>query len=140
MWVLWLIVAAAFIIAELNSGTFYMLVLGISALFALIVNLLHQPFWLQGVTFAIAAFLMYVFLMPILRKVLPKEQGNVPTQVSTMPGRKAIVVRTILPQADGQVRVDGDLWTAAADETIAVGEQVAVVEVRVSKVYVKRDR
>ena len=54
-YLIWLIAGFALIIVELVTGTFYLLVLGVSALAGGLVAFAGQPFWIQAVVAAVLA-------------------------------------------------------------------------------------
>ncbi|MGG1554774.1 NfeD family protein [Paenibacillus ferrarius] len=137
LWLIWLIVAMFFVILELFTGTFYMLVLGISGLLGMAGALLHAPVWVQLGIFAVSAFLLYAFAMPLGRRLIPASKETLPSP-SQLIGQKAHVIRDIVPGEGGLVRVNTELWSAFADESIAAGEVVTIEEVKVSKLYVKK--
>ncbi|MEO8442112.1 MAG: NfeD family protein [Betaproteobacteria bacterium] len=53
----WAIAGIALIIAELITGTFYLLVIGIAALAGAVVAFLHYPFWIQALVAAAIAII-----------------------------------------------------------------------------------
>jgi membrane protein implicated in regulation of membrane protease activity len=63
----WAIAGIALIIAELITGTFYLLVIGIAALAGAVVALLHHSFWIQTLV-AAAIAIVGVTLVTRFRK------------------------------------------------------------------------
>ncbi|MCZ8517306.1 NfeD family protein [Paenibacillus filicis] len=139
LWIGWLLLTAVFILIELHTGTFYFLLLAVASLLTLGLALSGSSLLAQCFVFMGAAFLLYVFLMPIIRRVLPSAKDKIPQVTETILGKQAYVVKDILPGEVGQVKVDGELWSAIADETITQGEKVQIIEVRVSKLIVKKE-
>ncbi len=75
-YLIWAIVGFGLIIAELVTGTFYLLVLGIAGLAAAIVAFFGGDFWLQALTGGAVA-LLGVYLVHVWRQRNPKEaQGS----------------------------------------------------------------
>jgi membrane protein implicated in regulation of membrane protease activity len=64
----WAIVGIALVIAELITGTFYLLVIGIAALAGAAVAYAHYSFWTQAIVAAIVA-LIGVILVTRFRKI-----------------------------------------------------------------------
>ncbi len=48
------------------------------------------------------------------------------TNVDAIIGQKAMVVKAITPAEAGQVKVNGEIWRASADQAIAAGVRVSV--------------
>lgn len=138
-WIFWLGLATILIVAELAVGTFYMLLLAAGAIVALVAAVIGAPVIWQEAIFTLASFLLYVYALPVLRRFVPSSKEKVPTTTSELVGSLGYVVRPIL-QGEGQVRVDSDVWTAIAEDEILEGEVVEIIEVRVSKLVVKKRR
>ncbi|MDU0202024.1 MULTISPECIES: NfeD family protein [Paenibacillus] len=137
LWLLWLILAVLFVIFELFTGTFFMLVLAASAFISMITALFHLSFLIQLGVFTVCAFLIYVFLLPIVRKLIPSSNEILPSP-NQLIGQKAFVISDIRPGEGGLVKVNSDLWSAFADELIQAGEEAIVIDVKVTKLYVKK--
>jgi inner membrane protein len=121
-------------------GTFYMLLAGAAALLAMCAALFHLSIIWQGIIFIVATFLFYMYLIPILRKMVlfQNEELQLPTMQSLV-GQIGIVVKEIAPVSGGQVKVGNDIYSAIADDAISEGSQVKVVEVKVTKLYVRKE-
>jgi len=61
-YLLWAVIGFVLIIAELVTGTLYLLVIGVAALFGALVAYLGGPFWLQALTTG-AATLIGIYLV-----------------------------------------------------------------------------
>jgi membrane protein implicated in regulation of membrane protease activity len=139
LWMMWIVIAALFVVLELNTGTFYVLILAIAALIAMIAALVKLPLLAQCFVFAGAALLLYVFLMPILRRLIPRSREKVPLVTDALIGQTAYVTGDIIPGEGGLVRVNGDVWSATSDAFIASGEKVTITEVKVTKLHVRKE-
>jgi len=137
LWILWCILAVVLVIIELSTGTFYFLVLACSALTAMVFAWFHVSFLIQVGVFTISAFLFYVFLLPGIRKLIPKPRESLPS-IDQLIGQKAYVISEIKPGEVGLAKLNAELWSAIADACIHEGEEVIVIEVKVSKLYVRK--
>jgi membrane protein implicated in regulation of membrane protease activity len=138
LWVIWLVAASACVLIELNTGTFYFLLLAASALIAMAFALLGVPWLVQCFIFAGSLFLLFAFVKPLLRKWVPSPDNLVPQASEKLIGISAYVVQEIAPGKVGQVKVNGEYWSAIADEYVSSGEKVEIIEVRVTKLIVKK--
>ena len=132
-WIIWLIVAVVFAVAEVVNLSFYLFPFAIGAAGAAVVGLAGGGVALELVTFAALTGVSFTVVRPIARRHL-----NVPPQIRTgtaaLVGRTAVVLERIDNDAGvGRVRLDGEVWTARAydeDQVIEAGTRVHVMEIR----------
>ncbi|WP_274363195.1 NfeD family protein [Paenibacillus thermotolerans] len=139
LWILWLTLAALFVLIELQTGTFYFVLLAVAAIFSMSSDLLGLPFLIQCFTFTVVTLLMYVFLLPLLRKTIPSSKALVQQTTDKLLGHEAFVIQDIIPGEVGMVKINGEVWSAISDEFICMGEKVKIIEVRVTKLFVKKE-
>lgn len=143
LWILWLVLGVAFVVAEVFTLGFVLLWFGVGAIAAALVGLLGGGFLLQVLTFATVSVGLTLMSRTILAKYFSHgEADRMKSGVDALPGKVGTV--TIASNGalnEGAVKVFGSTWTAFPidDETKLVeGEKVEVVEVRGSSVYVRR--
>jgi membrane protein implicated in regulation of membrane protease activity len=132
-WVIWLIVAVVFAVAEVVNLSFYLFPFAIGAAGAAVVGLAGGALALELVVFAILTATSFTIVRPIARRHI-----NMPPQLRTgtaaLIGRTAIVTERIVnDDALGKVRIDGEVWTARAyddDKVLEPGTRVHVMEIR----------
>jgi membrane protein implicated in regulation of membrane protease activity len=132
-WVIWLIVAVVFAVAEVVNLSFYLFPFAIGAAAAAIVDLAGAGAAITWATFAVLTAVSFTVVRPIARRHL-----NVPPQIRTgtaaLIGRTAIVTERIVnDDAAGKVRIDGEVWTARSydeDKVIEAGTRVHVMEIK----------
>jgi membrane protein implicated in regulation of membrane protease activity len=132
-WVIWLIVAVVFAVAEVINLSFYLFPFAIGAAGAAVVGLAGGALALELVVFAILTATSFTIVRPIARRHI-----NMPPQLRTgtaaLIGRTAIVTERIVnDDALGKVRIDGEVWTARAyddDKVLEPGTRVHVMEIR----------
>lgn len=143
LWVLWLVLGVALVVAEVFTLGFVLLWFGVGAIAAALVGLLGGGFLLQILTFATVSVGLTLMSRTILAKYFSHgEADRMKSGVDSLPGKIGTVTTASNGALnEGAVKVFGSTWTAFPidDETKLVeGEKVEVVEVRGSSVYVRR--
>ena len=128
---IWLIAALALAGAEALTGDLFLLMLSGGALAAAGSSfLLDLPIWVDGVVFLLVSVLLLGGVRPALRRRLNSGPG-VPDLPKALEGKSAVVLDRVARHA-GQVKLDGDVWTARpynADDVFEAGDQVTVVHI-----------
>ncbi|WP_329047288.1 NfeD family protein [Amycolatopsis sp. NBC_01488] len=127
----WLIVGIALMIAEVVSGDFVLIMLGVGALFGAGADVLTGNLFVDVVVFAVASVGMLVLVRPALkRRFLAGPIHH--TGIDALIGARAVVVSTVDYEA-GQVKLAGDVWSARSLSEnvppIEPGTPVTVVEI-----------
>ncbi|MEQ3594471.1 NfeD family protein [Bacillus albus] len=136
-WVIWFIIAGILFIAEMLSITFYMLWLGIGAVVGgLIALFAPEALLLQVIVGAIVSLTLTFFTKRISKNF--REAKGFTDTVDMLVGKKGIVMQAITNKANGIVKVDGDTWTATADDPIDAGEKVIVIKRHSTILQVKK--
>jgi len=128
---IWFGIAVACAVVEIASAGFWFLWLAISAaVVALLakINLVTQlP--IQIVIFSLLSLLLVVFTRPLLIKALGTRE--VKSNVDSLVGRQGVVIEAINPlTGEGQVKLDGEIWSVRAPHPIATGTLVIVEAVQ----------
>ena len=122
-WLLWLIVACAFAILEMVTAGFMVLWLSVAALVALLFSLIFpEAFAAQIIIWGVLSVVLLLFTKKFADK------ANVIVEIN---GEKST----------GQVKVDGDVWSAKTEEfnaIIPVGSVVEILRVDGVKLVVKK--
>jgi membrane protein implicated in regulation of membrane protease activity len=125
---LWLIGGIALIAAEVLSGDFFLLMVGVGALFGAATDAFFGTI-AAVVVFAVVSIGLVTFARPWLKRRMHGEL--VRTNVDALIGRKAVAVSAVTPHG-GQVRLDGDVWSARSfddKKEISPGASVTIVEI-----------
>jgi membrane protein implicated in regulation of membrane protease activity len=129
--VIWLIVALGLAGAEALTGDMFLLMLGGGALAAAGSSwLLELPIWADGAVFLVVSVLLLVLVRPALRQRLTPGE-SLPTGVKALEGKSALVLDRVARDA-GQVKVDGQVWTARSmndGDVFEPGDRVTVVQI-----------
>jgi membrane protein implicated in regulation of membrane protease activity len=126
---IWLIGGVVLIAAELLSGDFFLLMLGVSGLGAALAEALFDNTVVSLVVFAVAALGLVTFARPWLRHRMhgPLVHDNVRALI----GGRATVLATV-DESGGQVKLNGEVWSARAfddKQVIQPGTPVTVMEI-----------
>lgn len=138
IWTGWLIIAGICLILEIFTEGFLMIWFGIGALAAMGVSFLVDSIIIQFVTFLVVSTILVLCTRKLAKKIEPQ---NVATNVYTVIGKKATVSTTIdNTKGQGQIKVDGDIWSAKneVDEIIPEGSSVEILRIEGVKTVVKK--
>lgn len=128
--VIWLILGVVLIAAEVLSGDFVLLMLGIAGLAAAGSAALGAPLIVDVVVFAVVALGLTTLARPALKRKM-HAGDEVKTNVEALLGSTAVVESTVDAHG-GRVRIGGDVWSARAfDETqvLEKGNTVTVMDI-----------
>ena len=95
---------------------------------------------IQVLVFVITSIILLIFTRPLVNKFIkvPKE---IKTNAYSIIGKKAMVISKINNiEGNGQVKIDGDVWSAKSfdDEDIPENTEVEIVEIDGVKAVVKK--
>jgi membrane protein implicated in regulation of membrane protease activity len=126
-WQLWLALAVGLGLLELLSLDLVLLMLAGGAVVGMVVALVGGPDWLQ----VLAAVATSVAALGVLRPGVVKRLHAGPTLVQgheALIGKEGLVVEQVSSQG-GQVRINGELWTARPYDDALVIEPGAKVDI-----------
>jgi membrane protein implicated in regulation of membrane protease activity len=128
---IWLIAALALAGAEALTGDMFLLMLSGGALVAAGSSwLLDWPVWADGLVFLIVSILLLVGVRPALRRRMQSGAG-LPEPVKALEGKSALVLDRVA-RHEGQVKLDGEVWTARPyndNDVFEPGDHVTVVHI-----------
>jgi membrane protein implicated in regulation of membrane protease activity len=128
---IWVIAALALAGAEVLTGDLSLLMLGGGALAAAGTSwLFGLPVWVDGVVFLIVSVLLLVGVRPALRRRMTAGKG-LPEPMKALEGKSALVIDRVA-RHEGQVKLDGQVWTARPmndDDIYQPGDHVTVVQI-----------
>ena len=127
----WLIFALALAGAEALTGDMFLLMLGGGALAASATAWVTDwPILGDGAVFLIVSVLLVVLVRPSLRRRLTPAAGA-PMGIKALEGKKALVLGRVTHD-EGQVKLDGQVWTARPlndGDVYEPGESVTVMHI-----------
>lgn len=128
---IWLIFALGLAGAEALTGDMFLIMLSGGALAAAGSSwLLGLPVWADGVVFLVVSVLLLILVRPALRRRLVAGK-NLPEPAKALEGKHALVLDRVSTH-QGQVKLDGEVWTARPyneDEVYEPGDQVTVMHI-----------
>jgi len=139
MWQFWLIAAGIFFIIEMITVGFLVFWFGIGALITMLVSFFVPNPYIQAVVFLVTSTLLIFLTKPFVNKFINKDK-KVATNAYSIIGHTGIVVKEINPiEGTGQIKVDGEVWSAKTDsnENIPENTKVEVVQIDGVKAVVK---
>ncbi len=140
-WILWIVLGAILIIAEIFTLGFVLFWFGIGALAAALAGWLGFGFGLQFLIFAIVSIALTAMSRTLFVNYFPHNEDALKTGIDSLPGQIGTV--TIASKGalqEGAVKVYGSVWTAFPIEDsmpLVEGEKVEVVRVQGSSIYVR---
>lgn len=129
--VIWLVFALVLAGAEALTGDMSLLMLSGGALAAAGSTwLLGWPVWANAAVFVAVSILLLVGVRPALRRRIAPAKG-LPMGVAALEGKSALVLDRVA-RDEGQVKLDGQVWTARPlndNDVYEPGERVTVMQI-----------
>jgi membrane protein implicated in regulation of membrane protease activity len=145
LWVLWSILGAILIVAEMFTSGFVLLWFGIGALAAAFLGFIGvDSLVLQFMVFAVVSIGLTAASRTIFINYFSREKSgqSLRSGVDALPGKIGTVVSSSTGALhEGAVKVFGSTWTAypaAGEAPLEAGERVCVESVEGASIYVRR--
>src|SRR5439155_22035691 len=145
LWIVWTILGAVLVIAEIFTTGFVLLWFGIGALAAAFAGLLGvHSITAQFLIFAVVSIALTAASRTIFVQYFSREKtgGDLKSGVESLPGKIGTVVSSSRGALnEGAVKVFGSTWTAYPDsgeDTLEAGDRVEVTRVQGASIYVRR--
>lgn len=141
IWTAWLIFSGVCFILEIATEGFLVCWLGVGGLCAMGLSfIVPENFIAQFIVMAVVSTILILCTRKFTRKI--SEKDNVATNVYSILGKKAIVSQQIDNiKGQGQIKIDGDVWSARNDENddvISEGDTVEILHIDGVKAMVKK--
>ena len=140
MWVIWLAIAVIMFIIEAVTTGLATLWFGIGAIVAMIMDLCGASVPAQVIVMAIVSIVCFVLCMIWVRPKLEslRKKNIQRTNADRLIGREGTVIVPLNGiEGKGQVKVDGQIWSAKADADIEEGIRVTVKAIEGVKLVVE---
>jgi membrane protein implicated in regulation of membrane protease activity len=126
---IWLIIGVVLVGAEILSGDFVLLMLGVAALGGAGAAALGAGTVISVVVFTVASIALITGARPVLKRRLEIGSGH-ESSVDKLVGGKGIVVSRV-DGHDGRVKIAGEIWSARSldNRVIEPGAEVTVYEI-----------
>jgi membrane protein implicated in regulation of membrane protease activity len=134
----WLILGLILLIAEMASGTTYLLWPAVAAFLTALVSLTGATSWMVDMgAFAVLVIALTYFGRPIVQRW--RQEGaasGLNERSSTLIGTRGEI--TVFANGAGSVKVNDTVWRAVSDESLTPGEAVVVDSVDGATLKVRR--
>jgi membrane protein implicated in regulation of membrane protease activity len=128
---IWLVVALGLAGAEALTGDLFLLMLGGGALAAAgTAAVFDWPIWADGVVFLVVSILLLGLVRPALRRRFTSAPA-LETGPEALEGKPALVLDRV-SQHQGQIKLEGEVWTARPlndHDIYEPGDQVTVMRI-----------
>ncbi|GEM_PF-123693 len=145
LWIIWAILGAVLVVAEIFTTGFVLLWFGLGALAAGLAGLLGvDSIIVQFLIFAIVSIALTAASRTIFVNYFSREKsgGDLKTGVEGLPGKIGTVVSSSRGALnEGAVKVYGSTWTAypaEGEDALEAGDRVEVTRVQGASIYVRR--
>lgn len=135
-WEVWLTVAVLLMIAEMATLDLIMGMLAVGALAGMATVVLSDSYTVQGIVAAVVAVAMLGVVRPSLARRL-HHGTDIALGNDRVIGLHGVVREPIAPLHVGRIALDGEIWTASADDDIPEGAPVEVLEIRGATAHVR---
>ena len=135
---LWSVLAAVLVIAEVLTVTLVLGFLGVGALAAALAAVLGLPVVVQALAFAGSSTALLLLVRPPVKRALDRSGTSERTDPRALTGSTAVVTQRVSDDT-GQVRLNGELWRArpyAGGADVPAGSTVVVAQVEGATLHV----
>ena len=108
----------------------------VSGLVAIGLSFVTDVFLIQFGVFVCLGIGLLIVTKPFVKKFLDSRDAK--TNFDRIIGMNGIVVKDISDVNNGEVKVDGKIWTAYSDDSLKVNDKVKVLEISGSKIKVRK--
>lgn len=135
MFYTWLALVITLSIVEILTVNLVSIWFVASGIIAMIISLITDNIAIQITVFVILGLLFMLLTKNIVKKIVPKKEK---TNLDRIIGMEGVVLSKITKNHPGEVKVDGKIWSAIADETIKEDEIVKILEINSTKIKVEK--
>lgn len=139
LWIIWLGVFVIALLVEWGTAEVVSIWFALAAIVSLILSLIPGvAWWVEVIVFVVISLATFAFLRPFLKKLIKKDK--VDTNIDEIIGKRGIMTEDYTDLTNGEVKVNGVLWTAINTNEgtrIEAGTKVVVVAVEGNKLIVK---
>lgn len=134
----WVLLALACCLVEIFTAGLWFLWLALAALLtALGVKLgILTGLEAQLLVFSVFTLAFLFFTRPLALKFF--KTTETPSNIKAVIGQYGVVTKAITPLEYGQVKVNGEIWTAAAEQDLDLDDRIRVVDVQGVKLIVEQ--
>ena len=110
----------------------------VGSVFALIVAVFaEEEYVAQIIVFILSSIILMISLRPLFKRHLQKNE--IKTNADSLVGKIANCTKAIVNGDRGEVKIEGKIWTAIANEDVQIGEKVTVLSIQGVKLVVRKN-
>ena len=113
---LWLLLFVVLIIIELLTVNLTTIWFAFGSLVAYILSFFVSDIMIQTIIFLVSSIILLIFTRPIVKKFLLNKE--VKTNADMLIGKTCVVTKEITRNETGEVKVNGQYWSAKANKKI----------------------
>jgi membrane protein implicated in regulation of membrane protease activity len=131
----WIWLALSILLAFIEAFTMGLTTIwfALGALVAIFAALLRIPFTAQIAVFLLVSGILLAFTRPLAVKKL--KAGRAKTNVDGLVGMDALVVKKIAEFENGEIKLNGQIWSARTEDGSVIEENEKCVVVRIEGVH-----
>jgi membrane protein implicated in regulation of membrane protease activity len=129
---IWAALVIILTLIEIFTYGLYTVWFAIAAFIMVFLSMLKIPLPIQLLIFLVISALLLFFTRPLAVKKL--KIGKVKTNVDSLVGMHALVIKPISEFERGEVKVNGQIWTAEAEDNAAISNGVKCEVIRIEGV------
>ncbi len=131
-WLIWIIIGAIFIVAEIFSVSFFAGPIGLACLVAALINFAGADTTWQLVGFSVTSVGLLLAVRPIWKRMMEDRAGQEVSGIDTYVGRQGKITETVDTQAEtGRIKIGGESWRAVPDKNIIIEEGTLATVIRI---------
>lgn len=136
MFYVWLTVVVLLTIVEAMTVNLTTIWFVVSGLVAIGLSFVTDIFLIQFGVFVCLGIVLLIVTKPFVKKFLDSRDAK--TNFDRIIGMTGIVLKEINDVDNGEVKVDGKIWTAYSDDSLKANDKVKVLEISGSKIKVRK--
>ncbi len=133
----WFIAFIILLLIELGTVNLVSIWFAIGAIAAMITTFITDSIVIQVIIFIVVSIITLLITKPLVKKFKGFEVQ--PTNSDRVIGKVGEVTKKIEKNKYGEVKIFGNVWTAASDDVIDEGEKVKVLSIDGVKLIVKKE-
>ena len=139
MLIVWIALLVVFVILEALTTQLTTIWFALGAVAGIIAYIFDAPIWMQWVIFTLVSLIALAVTRPFVKKITNKQKTR--TNADMVIGKIAVVETEINnAQAQGTVKVNGNVWTARSEKGDLIPKGSSVVILRIDGVKLIVDK
>jgi len=126
LWLIWLGVGVAFVVAEFMMPAFIVIFFGVGAIIAGVTAFFGFSLQMQIIVFGASSLALLLLLRKTMSNTFAGNSSSDEEEVDSAIGAQCEVVEAITPPQTGRVKYLGSFWSARCDDPVDVGAMVRI--------------